>query len=73
MLGIHPPGKMQRLSKKEINMVKLCIFAGSIVLGWVGSWLGDQVGGITGAWLLGGVGSIAGVLVGWRIARDYLS
>ena len=38
----------------------------------VGWWLGDYVGLMT-AYVLSGVGSLAGVYVGWRINRDYLS
>ena len=53
-------------------MNKLCIFLGMTVLGWMGWWIGDQVGFMTG-FVLSSIGSVAGVYVGWRINRDYLS
>ena len=53
-------------------MNRLCIFLGMTVLGWVGWWIGDQVGLMTG-FVLSSLGSVAGVYVGWRINRDYLS
>ena len=53
-------------------MNKLCIFIGMTVLGWIGWWIGNKIGFMTG-FVLGGIGSMAGVYVGWRINRDYLS
>jgi len=53
-------------------MNKLCIFIGMTVLGWIGWWIGDKIGFMTG-FVLSGIGSVAGVYVGWRINRDYLS
>ena len=53
-------------------MSKLCIFIGMTVFGWIGWWIGDQIGFVT-AVILSGVGSMIGVYVGWRINRDYLS
>ena len=53
-------------------MNKLCIFIGMTVLGWVGWWIGGKIGFMT-AFVLSGIGSMAGVYVGWRINRDYLS
>ena len=51
-------------------MVKLCIFAGSAILGWVGWWLGEQVdSSMTAALVLSGIGSLAGAYLGWRLAR----
>ena len=54
------------------RMRKLCIMVAVCILSWVGWWLGEKVGLMT-AWVLSGVGSLAGVYVGWRIHRDYLS
>jgi len=53
-------------------MSKLCIFVGMTVLGWIGWWIGNQVGPMTG-FVLSGIGSILGVYAGWRINRDYLN
>jgi len=50
----------------------LCIFLGMTVLGWIGWWIGAQVGFMTG-FVLSSIGSVAGVYVGWRVNRDYLS
>lgn len=54
------------------NMHKLCIFIGVTVFGWVGWWMGDKIGFTTG-FVLSVIGSIAGVYIGWRINRDYLT
>ena len=51
-------------------MNKICIFLGMTVFGWLGWWVGEQVGFMT-AFVLSGLASIAGVYVGWRIHRDY--
>lgn len=53
-------------------MNKLCIFVGMVVLGWVGWFLGAKVG-IGTAFGLGSIGNLAGIYLGWRINRDYLS
>jgi len=53
-------------------MNKLCIFVGMTVLGWIGWWIGNRIGFMTG-FVLSCIGSLAGVYVGWRIYRDYLS
>ena len=53
-------------------MNKLCIFIGLTVLGGLGWWIGNKIGFMTG-FVLSGIGSMAGVYVGWRINRDYLS
>ncbi len=53
-------------------MNKLCIIVAITVLGWVGWWIGDKISFMTG-FLLSGIGSVAGIYVGWRINRDYLS
>ncbi len=56
----------------EPRMKKVCIFAGMIILGWVGWWVGSGFGVMT-AYLLSGVGSLLGVYLGWRINRDFFS
>jgi len=38
---------------------KLCIFVGMTILGWVGWWLGNQIGLVT-AYVVSGVGSMLG-------------
>ncbi len=53
-------------------MNKLCILIGMTLLSAVGWWIGDHVGLMT-AFMLSGIGSLAGVYLGWRINRDYLS
>ena len=52
-------------------MQKLCIFVGTMLLGWVGWWLGSYIGFMTAFWV-SGIGSVAGVYLGWRIHRDFL-
>ncbi|HEX7512095.1 MAG TPA: hypothetical protein VF464_01885 [Candidatus Methylomirabilis sp.] len=51
-------------------MNKICIFLGMTVFGWLGWWVGEQIGFMT-AFVLSGLASIVGVYVGWRINRDY--
>ena len=51
-------------------MKKLCIFAGMMILGWIGWRLGSEIGLVTG-YVLSGIGSMVGVYVGWRINRNY--
>jgi hypothetical protein len=53
-------------------MKKICLMACITVFGWLGWVLGENLGIMT-AYVLSVVGSIAGVLVGCRINRDYLS
>jgi len=53
-------------------MNKVCIFVAVVIFGWFGWWLGHRFG-LMAAYLLSFVGSLAGVYVGWRISRDYLS
>ena len=42
------------------------------VLGYIGWWMGAKVGLMT-AFVLSSIGSVAGIYLGWRINRDYLS
>ncbi|HEY0864208.1 MAG TPA: hypothetical protein VGD97_08895 [Lacunisphaera sp.] len=53
-------------------MNKLCIFAGTTILGYAfwaaGEFLGLQ---FFGCFLLSGVGSIAGVWLGWKVAQHF--
>ena len=53
-------------------MRKLLIFIGMTVGGWAGWALGERFGIMT-AFILSTLGSLAGVILGWRIGRDYLS
>ncbi len=52
-------------------MGKLLIFLGMTVFGWLGWWIGNNLGGFLTAFILSGVASMIGVYVGWRINRDY--
>ena len=52
-------------------MNRLCMFIGMTVFGWIGWWVGAQIGIMT-AFFLSGFASMAGIYVGWRINRDYL-
>ena len=53
-------------------MNKLCIFAGTTIVGYVGWYLGELAGlGFVGCFLLSGAGSIIGVWAGWKIARKF--
>ena len=45
---------------------------GMMVVGYVGRWLGAKVGMYT-AFILSAVGNLAGIYLGWRVNRDYLS
>lgn len=53
-------------------MKKICIIVGWTILGWVGWIVGAKIGFMT-AFILSGIGSIAGIYVGFRIYRDFLS
>jgi hypothetical protein len=51
-------------------VTKLCIFAGTTVLGYAFWYLGELLGlEFLGCFLLSSVGSVAGVYAGWKIAR----
>jgi len=51
--------------------MKLCIFVGLNVGGYVGWVLGEHLGLMT-AFLGSGLGSCLGVYAGWKMARVYL-
>ena len=54
------------------GMNKLCIFAGTMIFGILGSVLAGAFGMDTislGSFLLSGVGSVIGVYVGWKVAQ----
>lgn len=53
-------------------MKKLCILVAVTILSSAGWWIGAHVGVMT-AFLISSIGSFAGVYLGWRIHRDYLS
>jgi hypothetical protein len=53
-------------------MNKLCIFTGTIVLGYAGWYLGALLGfEFFGCFLVSSVGSVLGVWVGWKVAEHY--
>lgn len=53
-------------------MTKLCIFAGSTIVSYVGWYLGEMIGlDFTWCFVLSGVGAIAGVYVGWKFAQRF--
>lgn len=51
--------------------MKLCIFVGLNVGGYLGWMIGEPVGMMT-AFLVSGLGSVLGVYAGWKVARAYL-
>ena len=51
--------------------VKLCIFVGINVGGYIGWELGERFGLMT-AFLISSVGSIVGVYAGWKLARHLM-
>ncbi len=51
--------------------MKLCIFVGMTIGGWVGGSLAENYGMMT-AFFASGVGSIIGVYFGWLTARRLL-
>lgn len=52
--------------------MKLCIFTGINLGGYVGWELGERFGTMT-AFILSGLGSVVGVWAGWRVARRHLA
>ena len=52
--------------------MKLCIFVGLNVGGYVGWTFGEHIGFMT-AFFVSGLGSLIGVYAGWRFAREYLA
>jgi len=51
-------------------MMKLCIFAGTTIGGYVGWFLGDRFGfGV--AFVLSSVGSLVGVYAGWKLGMHF--
>jgi hypothetical protein len=55
--------------------MKLMIWLGITIFGFIGSWLGALLshGNYLGAWsiLLGMVGSLAGVWVGYKVGKNF--
>jgi hypothetical protein len=49
-------------------MMKLCIFAGSLVMGYVFGYLATGLG-IMWEIVISGIGSMVGVYAGWKFAR----
>jgi hypothetical protein len=54
------------------DIMKLCIFVGVNAGGYLGWVLGEPFGMMT-AFIVSSVGSIVGLIVGWKVARHYLS
>lgn len=53
-------------------MNRICVFAGTMIFGWLGWFSGEAIGlEFLGCFLLSGVGSVLGVYVGWKIAQRY--
>ncbi len=52
--------------------MKLCIFVGLNVGGYVGWVLGEYIGTMT-AYFVSGLGSVVGIYAGWKVAREYLT
>jgi hypothetical protein len=51
-------------------MNRLCIFGGTMVLGYAGWYVGELLGfEFFGCFLISGVGSIVGVWLGWKLAQ----
>ena len=53
-------------------MNRLCIFAGTIIFGILGSVLAGALGMDTfslGSFVLSGLGSVLGVYIGWKVAQ----
>ena len=51
-------------------MTKLCIFAGTTILGYGAWFLADALGmGFFGAFIVSGIGSVVGVYLGWKLAQ----
>ncbi len=53
-------------------MNKLCILAGTIVLGYAGWYLGVLLGlEFFGCFLVSSAGSLVGVWLGWKVAQHF--
>lgn len=53
-------------------MNKLCIFAGTTILGYAGWFLGAALGfEFFGCFLVSGLGSVVGVWAGWKVAQHF--
>jgi hypothetical protein len=59
------------MADARTGALKLCIFVGVNVGGYIGWSLGERYG-IGTALILSGIGSILGVLAGWKVARSLL-
>ncbi len=54
-------------------MIRLLMFIGMTVGGYVGWWAGDAIGfGLMGTFLVSTLGSLAGIYVVWKVMTDYL-
>ena len=54
-------------------MIRLLMFIGMTVGGYVGWWVGDAIGfGLMWTFLVSTLGSLAGIYVVWKVLTDYL-
>jgi hypothetical protein len=62
----------KNLPRHDARVNKLCILAGTTILGYAFWAVGELLGlEFFGCFLLSGVGSIAGVWLGWRVAQHF--
>jgi len=51
---------------------KLCIFAGTTILGYAFWAVGELLGlGFFGCFIVSSIGSVAGVWLGWKVAQHF--
>jgi hypothetical protein len=54
-------------------MIKLCIFVGTLLGGWVFGWAADALGcEFFASFLWSGAGSVVGCWAGWKSHQTYL-
>jgi hypothetical protein len=53
-------------------MKKFLIFVGMTVGGWVG-WVAAERWGIMAAFIVSTLGSLVGVIIAWKIGRNYFA
>ena len=53
-------------------MRKLLIFIGTTLGGWAGWALGERFGFMS-AFIISSLGSIVGIVIAWKIGREYFS
>lgn len=64
------PARLTAVNFHTRGVTKLCIFAGTTILGYAAWYLGDALGlSFFGSFLLSGLGSVVGVYAGWKLAQ----